>query len=50
MEDKDPGILYSQYYDCKCPGDARSQGISSHDIGLVWNQKDQLTSFPQAIG
>ena len=25
-------ILHSQYHGCWCPGDARSQGISNHDI------------------
>ena len=28
-------ILHSQYHGCWCPGDARSQGISSHGIDLV---------------
>ena len=28
-------ILYSQYHCCWCPGDVRSQAISSHDIDLV---------------
>ena len=28
-------ILHSQYYGCWCPGDARSQGISNHDIDYV---------------
>ena len=26
---------YSQYHGCWCPGDVRSQGISSHDTDLV---------------
>ena len=34
-EDKDLPILHSQYHGCWYPGDARSQGISSHDIGLI---------------
>ena len=36
MEDKDLLILQSQYHGCWCPGDTRSQGISSHGIELVW--------------
>ena len=28
-------LFYSQYHGCWCPGDARSQGISNHGIGLV---------------
>ena len=28
-------ILYSQYHGWWCPGDARSQGITSHDIDLL---------------
>ena len=27
-------ILHSQYHDCRCPGDARIQVISSYDIAL----------------
>ena len=30
-----PNILHNQYHGCWCPGDVRSQGISSHDIDLV---------------
>ena len=33
--DKDLPILRSQYYGCWCPGDARSQDISSYDIDQV---------------
>ena len=33
--DKNLPILHSQYYGCWCPGDVRSQGISSHGIDLV---------------
>ena len=32
--DQDLYILHSQYHGCWCPGDVRSQGISSHDIDL----------------
>ena len=35
IEDKGLFILYSQYHCCWCPGDVRSQGISSPDIDLV---------------
>ena len=28
-------ILHKQYHGCWCPGDARSQGISNHDIDQV---------------
>ena len=31
-EDKDFSILHSQYHVCGWPGDAGSQGISTHDI------------------
>ena len=34
-QDKDLPILHSQCHGCWCPGDARSQDISSHDIDLV---------------
>ena len=34
-QDQDLNILHIQYHACWCPGDERSQGISSHDIGLV---------------
>ena len=33
--EKDLHIPYSQYHGCWCPGDVRSQGISSHDTDLV---------------
>ena len=33
--DQDLHILHSQYHGCWCPGDVRSQGISSHDIDLA---------------
>ena len=33
--DKDVHILCSQYHGCWCPGDVRSQGISSNDFDLV---------------
>ena len=33
-QEKDLSILYNQYHGCWCPGDVRSQGISSHDIDL----------------
>ena len=36
MKDKDPLILQSQYQGCWCPGDSKSQDISSHGIDLVW--------------
>ena len=35
MEDKDPYIPHGWYHCCWWPGDARSQGISSHGIDLV---------------
>ena len=35
MEGMDLAILYNQYHGGWCPGDTRSQGISSHDIGLI---------------
>ena len=35
VKDKDLPILHSQYHGCWCPGDARSQGISNHDIDQV---------------
>ena len=34
-KDQDLHIPQSQYHGCWCPGDVRSQGISSHDIDLV---------------
>ena len=34
-QDKDLPILHNQYHGCWCPGDARSQGISNHDIDQV---------------
>ena len=47
MQDKDFPSLYGQYHGCWCPGVAISQGINSHDIGLVkqgqvgpWTLKD----------
>ena len=33
-QEKDLDILYNQYHGCWCPGDVRSQGISSNDIDL----------------
>ena len=33
--DKDLHILYGQYHGCWCPGDIRSQDISSYDIDRV---------------
>ena len=35
MEGKDQPILHNQCHGGWCPGDARSQGISSHSIGVV---------------
>ena len=35
MEDKDLFILYIQYHGCWWSGNARGQGINSHDIHLV---------------
>ena len=32
---KDLPILHGQYHGCWWPGDARSQGIKKHNIGLV---------------
>ena len=34
-QDKVLSILHSQYHACLCPGDARSQDISNHDINCV---------------
>ena len=31
-QDKNLIILHSQYHGCWCPGNARSQGLSNHDI------------------
>ena len=31
-------ILHSQYHGCWCPGDARSQGISNHEILAMLNR------------
>ena len=36
--DKDLFILHSQYHGCWWPGDARSQGISNHDIDLFLSE------------
>ena len=33
--DKDLPSLQSEYHGCWWPGDARSQDISIHDVGLV---------------
>ena len=35
MQDKVLPGLNSQYHYCSCPGDARSQCISSHDIDII---------------
>ena len=35
MEDNDSFILHDQYHGCWCPGDFRSQDISSYGINLV---------------
>ena len=35
MEDKNSIILDNQYHGCWCPGDRRSQGISSNGINLI---------------
>ena len=35
VQDQDLPSLHSQYHGWWCPGDARSQGISNHDINLV---------------
>ena len=39
VEDKDLFILHGQYHGCWCPGDGRSQGISSYGIHLLKNCK-----------
>ena len=39
LKDQDP--VFSQYHGCWCPGDVRSQGISSHDIEL----KSRMNTF-----
>ena len=36
--DKEPFILNGQFHDYWCPGDARSQGISSHGVDLVLSE------------
>ena len=36
VEEEDPFILHSQHHCYWCPGDARSQDISSHGTDLVW--------------
>ena len=38
MEGKDLVILRNQYHCCWCPGDARSQGISSYGINLFFSE------------
>ena len=35
LEDKTLPILHSQYHGVWCPGDAKSQGISSQAIDLI---------------
>ena len=45
LEEKDPFILLIQWHGCWCPGDARSQGISSHDINLVLSEYSTCSSF-----
>ena len=35
VEDKDLFVLHSHLHGCWCPGDTRSQSISSHEIELV---------------
>ena len=42
MEVKNFPILHSQYCGCWCPGDARSQGISSYCIDLVFLEYSSL--------
>ena len=37
--DKKLPILCGQYHGCWCPGDARSQAISNHNIDLVKPRK-----------
>ena len=46
---KDPAILHnnihSQHYGCWWPGDPRSQGISSHDLDLVFVEYSGLNPW-----
>ena len=44
IEDKDLFVLLSQYRGCWWPGDARSQGISSHGIDLVLSEYFSLST------
>ena len=44
MEDRDLPILHSQYHGCWWPGDARSQGISSHGADLVLLKYSSFTT------
>ena len=37
-EGKNLCVIHGQYHGCWWSGDVRSQGISSHDIGLVYSQ------------
>ena len=48
MEDKHLPILHSQYHGCWWHGDARSQGISNHDIDQV-NIRSQDIKVMQTI-
>ena len=36
--DMDPFLLHGKYHGCWCPGDIRSQGISSHGIDAVLSE------------
>ena len=52
--DKNLPVQHSQYYECWCPGNARSQGISKHDVyyvigfnhGLPWCVKYMARGHP----
>ena len=44
MEVKNLFILHSQHHGCWCPGDFRSQGISSNGIDLVLLQYPSLST------
>ena len=55
MEDNDLFTIQNQYHGCWCPGDTRSQGISSHGIDLVFpeysgfNKRRVLNCFKKHI-
>ena len=44
LEDQGLFILHTQYHCCWCPGDTRSQGISSHGIDLAIPEYSRLST------